>query len=80
MVRLILRDGVVLCASGLVLGLMGALASTRLLKSILVNTRPYDPLMLCSAVFIFGGLTVLAVYVPARRAANVDPIIALRSE
>jgi predicted permease len=79
-VRLMLRDGVVLCASGLVLGSLGALASTRLLKSILVNTRPYDPLTICAAVFIFGGLTVLAVYVPARRASHVDPIIALRSE
>jgi putative ABC transport system permease protein len=79
-VRLMLRDGVALCASGLALGSVGALASTRLLKSILVNTRPYDPLTLCAAVFIFGGLTVLAVYVPARRAAHVDPIIALRSE
>ncbi len=79
-VRLMLRDGVVLCASGLVLGSMGALTSTRLLKSILVNTRPYDPLTICVAVFIFCGLTVLAVYVPARRASHVDPIIALRSE
>ncbi|HYT74465.1 MAG TPA: ABC transporter permease [Vicinamibacterales bacterium] len=79
-VRLMLRDGVVLCASGLVLGLMGALASTRLLKSILVNTRPYDLLTIGASVFIFGGLTVLAIYVPARRASHVDPIIALRSE
>jgi ABC-type antimicrobial peptide transport system permease subunit len=79
-IRLMLRDGVVLCTSGLVLGSIGALASTRVLKSILVNTRPYDPLTICAAVFIFGGLTVLAVYVPARRASHVDPIIALRSE
>jgi ABC-type antimicrobial peptide transport system permease subunit len=79
-IRLMLRDGVVLCASGLVLGSMGALVSTRLLKSVLVNTRPYDPLTIGAAVFIFGGLTVLAVYVPARRASHVDPIIALRSE
>jgi putative ABC transport system permease protein len=79
-VRLMVRDGVVLCGSGLVFGSMGALASTRLLKSILVNTRPYDPMTICAAVFIFGGLTVLAVYVPARRASRVDPIIALRSE
>jgi ABC-type antimicrobial peptide transport system permease subunit len=62
-VRLVLRAGASVCASGLVLGSVGALASTRLLKSLLVNTRPYDPLTLCAAVFIFGGLTVLvAVY------------------
>jgi ABC-type antimicrobial peptide transport system permease subunit len=79
-VRLMLRDGVVMTASGLVLGSTGVLASTRLLKSILVNTRPYDPLTICVALFIFGGLTILAVYIPARRASYVDPIIALRSE
>jgi putative ABC transport system permease protein len=79
-VRLMLRDGVVMTASGLVLGSTGVLASTRLLKSILVNTRPYDPLTICAALFIFGGLTILAVYIPARRASCVDPIIALRSE
>jgi predicted permease len=79
-VRLMLRDGMVLCAGGLVLGSMGALASTRLLKSILVNTRPYDPLAIGAAIVIFGGLTVLAVYVPARRASDVDPIVTLRSE
>ena len=79
-IRLMLHEGLVMCASGLVLGSMGALASTRALKSILVNTRPYDPLTICAAVVIFGGLTVLAVYVPARRGSHVDPIIALRSE
>jgi putative ABC transport system permease protein len=79
-IRLMLRDGIVLCASGLALGSMGALASTRVLKSILDNTRPYDPLTFCAAVFIFGGLTLLAVYLPARHASHVDPIIAIRSE
>jgi putative ABC transport system permease protein len=79
-VRLMVRDGVVLCASGLVLGSVGALASTRLLKSMLVNTRPYDPLAIGAAMLIFGGLTILAVCVPARRASRVDPIITPRSE
>lgn len=79
-IRLMLRDGFVLCASGFVLGSMGALASTRALKSIIVNTRPYDPLTIGAAMFVFGGLTVIAVYVPARRASHVDPISALRSE
>jgi ABC-type antimicrobial peptide transport system permease subunit len=75
-----LRDGAVLCALGLVLGSMGALVSTRLLKSILVNRRPYDPLAIGAAIFIFGGLATLAVYVPARRASRVDPIVTLRAE
>jgi ABC-type antimicrobial peptide transport system permease subunit len=79
-VRLMLRDGGVLFAGGLVVGSMGALASTRLLKSILVNTRPYDPLAIGAAILIFGGLTMFAVYVPARRASDVDPIVTLRSE
>ena len=71
------RDGGVLCTAGLVLGSMGALASTRVLRSLLVNTRPYDPLTICAAVVIFGGLTVLAVYDPAGRASRIDPIATL---
>lgn len=79
-VRLMLREGFILCASGLVLGSMGALVSTRLLRSILVDTRPYDPLTICAAALIFAGLTVLAVYVPARRASHVDPIVTLLAQ
>jgi predicted permease len=79
-VRLMLRDGVALSGIGLALGSIGAVASTRVLKSILVNTRPYDPATLGAAGLIFGGLAALAIYIPARRAARVDPMIALRSE
>jgi putative ABC transport system permease protein len=79
-VRLMLRDGVALSGIGLLLGSIGAVAFTRVLKSILVNTRPYDPLTLGVAALTFAGLSMLAVYIPARRAARVDPMIALRSE
>lgn len=76
----VLREGLRLAAIGVLLGLAGALAVTRVLSSFLYGISPTDPLT-------FGGMTVLlttmalaASYVPARRAASVDPMTALRCE
>ena len=78
--RLILGEGLVLAAAGLALGLAGAIAGTKLLTSVLFQVKPNDP----SVYFVAGGLlglvTLLAGYIPARRAAGVDPVTALRQE
>ena len=78
--RLILGQGVRLAAIGIVLGLVGAFATTRFIKTVLYNVTPTDPF---SFAVVAGFLTLVAVaasYVPARRAMAVDPLVALRNE
>jgi putative ABC transport system permease protein len=78
--RPILREGMVLTGIGLLFGLAGAMASTRVMRSLLFGVNPTDPLTLVT-VSAFLLLTALAAsYVPARRAARMDPAVALRSE
>ncbi|MEO5959511.1 MAG: FtsX-like permease family protein, partial [Opitutaceae bacterium] len=78
--RLVLRQGFGLVALGLVLGLGGAIAGTRVLRSQLFNVEPLDPLTFVAATGVFLLVAFLACYLPARRAAKVDPMIALRAE
>jgi putative ABC transport system permease protein len=77
---LVLRHGAVLTMAGLGLGLAGAAAATRVLEGLLFGVRPFDPATFMVVAAAFGLLAMAASYVPARRAANVDPMTALRSE
>jgi ABC-type antimicrobial peptide transport system permease subunit len=79
-VRLILREGVALAAFGLAFGLVGALAASRFLGSLLYETSPLDPLAYAAVAVLVGGVAVLAAVLPARRAARVDPVAALKYE
>jgi len=79
-VILMLREGLTLALAGLGLGLLGALALTHLLASMLYDIRPTDPLTFASVSLFLGGISLLANYLPARRAAKVDPMVALRYE
>jgi putative ABC transport system permease protein len=78
--RLMLRQGLKLASAGVVLGLAGALLLTRLMSSMLFGVSATDPLTLATISLVLVGVTLLASYVPARRAARVDPLIALRYE
>jgi putative ABC transport system permease protein len=79
-VRQVVRGGLTLAAIGLVIGLAGALAVGRLITSLLYGMPPTDPLTLAGAMGLFVLVVLLASWVPARRAARVDPVIALRVE
>jgi ABC-type antimicrobial peptide transport system permease subunit len=79
-VRLVLESGVKLAAVGCVLGLAGAAAASKLLRSLLFGVSPFDPLVLAAAA---AGVLLLALgasALPAFRAASIDPIQALRGE
>ena len=78
--RMVLRSGALLIGSGLLLGVIGALATSSVLRSQLFGVTPRDPLTLVAVIGILGGLGLAATYVPARRARRLDPIVALRRE
>ena len=78
--RMILGQGMGLALVGIALGLLGAFALTRLLQTLLFEVGPTDPLTFVGVAIILSAATLVACYVPARRAARVDPIIALRTE
>jgi ABC-type antimicrobial peptide transport system permease subunit len=79
-VWMVLRDSLVLIALGLVAGLPLALGATRWLKSFLFGVGEIDPLAIAAAVLLIFALALLAGYLPARRAARIDPMRALRHE
>ena len=77
---LILASGVKLAAVGCVLGLLGALAASRLLRSFLFGVSPFDPIVLSLAALAMLLLALASSALPARRAARTDPMLALRGE
>ena len=77
---MVLRDGMTLAAVGLTIGLLGALGLTRLLSGLLFGVSPRDPWTLLLVSIILAAVAAAACYMPAQRAARVDPLIALRHE
>ena len=78
--KLVVREGMTLTASGMALGVIAALGLTRLLGSLLYGVRPADASTVVVVSLALGGVAFLASYVPARRATRVEPIHALRYE
>jgi ABC-type antimicrobial peptide transport system permease subunit len=77
---LVLRGAFLQLAFGLGVGIPAALAGGRLLSSQLYGVKSHDPVILGAAVLVLGACALLAGFVPARRAASIDPMQALRSE
>jgi len=78
--RMVIRQGALLTSAGIAVGLAGAAGLTRLLSTLLYQVPATDPLTFCAVPVVFLGVTLLATYLPARGAANVDPIRALRHD
>ena len=77
---LVLRQGLALAGLGVVLGLVAALALRRVIRSMLFGVSPADPMLLLIQGLLLVGVALAASYVPARRAAGIDPVDALRAE
>jgi len=76
----VLRQGVTLAVAGATVGLIAAFALTRLFASLLFRVQATDPVIFVAVPLVLIAVSVLATWLPARRAARVDPIIALRAE
>jgi ABC-type antimicrobial peptide transport system permease subunit len=77
---LIVRQGLLLVAIGLILGLAAAVAATRVLGQLLYQVEPTDPGTFAAVAVCFAVVGAIACLLPARRAARVDPVVALRTE
>ncbi len=77
---LVTREAVLLAVTGVVFGLLGAFALTRFLGTLLYSVQPTDPATFLGVSILLTFVALLASYIPARRAAHVDPLVALRYE
>jgi ABC-type antimicrobial peptide transport system permease subunit len=77
---LMLSRGLKITAIGLTAGVLGAIASTRLVSGMLFQVQPHDVVTYTGVVGALGLLSLLATYLPARRATRIDPLLALRQE
>jgi putative ABC transport system permease protein len=79
-VGLVLREGLALAAAGIAIGIPAAFATTRTFAALLFGVKPTDLFTYITAAVLLIAVALVASYVPARRAASVDPIVALRAE
>ena len=77
---LVLKEGATICISGIALGVVAAMAATRLIASELYGVGPHDPATYVAVAVAMAIVTLLACYVPTRRAMRVDPLIILRDQ
>ena len=78
--KLIVRQGILLAGTGIVIGLLAGLAVTRTMAALLFEVRPHDPLTFAAVALMLALVTLFAAYIPAKRATRVDPMVALRHE
>jgi putative ABC transport system permease protein len=77
---MILGQGTWLTIVGIIAGLTGAMAVSRFLRALLFGVQPIDPVTYAAVTLVLVAVALFATYIPARRAAKVDPMVALRYE
>ena len=78
--RLVVRQGMRVALAGAAAGLLGALVLTRLMSTLLYGVRSTDPATFLAVTLVLAGVAAVASYIPARRAARIDPLVALRHD
>ena len=78
--RMVMRRGMTLTAAGVFVGIVASLGLSELVRSQLFGVQPSDPLTMASVLALMTVVAAAAAYLPARRAARVDPVAALRSQ
>jgi ABC-type antimicrobial peptide transport system permease subunit len=77
---MMLREGLVLTGIGAAVGLALSLVVGKMLSTLLYRVDSFDPLVLSAAPLLLAAVSLIACYIPARRAAHLDPMVALRDE
>jgi ABC-type antimicrobial peptide transport system permease subunit len=77
---MVIGDGLALTAVGVVIGALGSWFAGKLVGSLLFEVSAFDPVTVISVIVVLGGVAALASWLPARRAARVDPLIAMRGD
>jgi putative ABC transport system permease protein len=77
---MVIRQGMTLTAAGIVIGVAGAIAATRAIASLLFDVSPVDAVSYITVIVVLASVAAIACWLPARRAAGSDPLIALRME
>ena len=78
--RMVVGEGLAVTAIGAVVGLIASIAASRVLASLLFNVKAADPITFGSVVVVLALVAAIASWLPARRAARVDPLIAMRGD
>ena len=76
----ILREALILASIGIAIGLPVALALSRLIRSIFFGIKPHDPMTIIGSIILLLSVAAMSAWIPARRAAKIDPMKALRYE
>jgi putative ABC transport system permease protein len=77
---MVIGEGVILTVVGVTVGLATSLAGARLIAKLLYNVKTSDPLTFVGVALLLGAVAACASYLPARRAARVDPLVAMRGD
>jgi ABC-type antimicrobial peptide transport system permease subunit len=77
---LVLRQGGIMIAAGLLLGVLAAMPLVRFVGAMLFDVQPLDPAVFAGVALLVTAIAMLATFIPARRASRVDPMVALRAD